>query len=609
MGPGLQTTNNGTLQIGIGGNTAGTGYSQLEVSGPLSLGGTLQLSQLNNFVPEVGDTFLIVQEDTAGPVSGTFSMLPPGTKIMVPGMNQFNQPITTTYQIEYNGGQFGNGVILTNLTSPTTVASTISQVEVPRGATAVNIGTWGDGRAADAVTLKASIGTIVQSGTNANGAWGWFYPTGSASPGSQQVTITADDGHGGVSTTMFTLTIDKDGSTTALTSSPNPVPVGQAVTFTATVTANAPGSGIPSGTVQFSGAGFPFNPGVATLDGTGKATFSATALQAGSQVITATYSGDSTFTPSTGNDSASPEVVSQGNTSTVLKSFAQSPVFGQQVIFTAAVSAVAPAAGSPDGTVTFMDGTTTLGTGTVGGGGRATFGTASLSVTGSPHTITATYNGSVSYIGSTSGSVSETVSKASTIGVVSSNTNPSVFGNTLTFTGSVRVLSPGSGFPTGTIIFLDGSHILSSQTLNAIAHATFSTSSLAVGKHIITVVYSGDGNFIKSGSIGYPQTVNTSGAPALVGDDVLALATARSLAGSSLPTANALLPDRPLAGPVTAATAQRNTVTATGILTSDRATAADAFFVQAQARLRLGGLPENWFNVLDDGNDLDSLNF
>src|SRR3984893_8787568 len=109
-------------------------------------------------------------------------MLPPGTSIMVAGKNEFNQPITTTYRIDYNGGQFSNSVILTNLTPPTTVASDNAQGEVPLGATAMNTGTWGDGRAADTVTLSASIGTIVQNGTNANGTWSWSYPTAGQSP-------------------------------------------------------------------------------------------------------------------------------------------------------------------------------------------------------------------------------------------------------------------------------------------------------------------------------------------------------------------------------------------------------------------------------------------
>src|SRR5262249_7354325 len=47
------------------------------------------------------------------------------------------------------------------------------------------------------------------------------------------------------------LTVAQDGTTTQVTSSASTVDYGQAVTLTATVTANAPGSGTPTGTVSF----------------------------------------------------------------------------------------------------------------------------------------------------------------------------------------------------------------------------------------------------------------------------------------------------------------------------------------------------------------------
>ena len=48
-----------------------------------------------------------------------------------------------------------------------------------------------------------------------------------------------------------TLTINKDATTTAATTSTTSSPMGQAVTITATVTANSPGSGTPTGSVEF----------------------------------------------------------------------------------------------------------------------------------------------------------------------------------------------------------------------------------------------------------------------------------------------------------------------------------------------------------------------
>jgi hypothetical protein len=54
----------------------------------------------------------------------------------------------------------------------------------------------------------------------------------------------------GSTSPVLTQTVNKVGTNTALTSSPNPSAVGQAVTFTATVT-SASGGGTPIGTVTF----------------------------------------------------------------------------------------------------------------------------------------------------------------------------------------------------------------------------------------------------------------------------------------------------------------------------------------------------------------------
>ena len=68
------------------------------------------------------------------------------------------------------------------------------------------------------------------------------------------------------------------------------------MTFTATVTANSPGSGTPTGTVDFydTTTNTDLTPGGVALS-SGTATFSTTSLAAGSHTIKATYSGDTNF--------------------------------------------------------------------------------------------------------------------------------------------------------------------------------------------------------------------------------------------------------------------------------------------------------------------------
>jgi hypothetical protein len=86
-------------------------------------------------------------------------------------------------------------------------------------------------------------------------------------------------------------------TTTTLTASTlSPLP-GQPVTFTATVTAQAANSNVPSGTVTFSIDGMP-QAAVPLVNGV--ATLTLSTLPFGQHAVTATYSGDVNFTASTG---------------------------------------------------------------------------------------------------------------------------------------------------------------------------------------------------------------------------------------------------------------------------------------------------------------------
>ena len=80
------------------------------------------------------------------------------------------------------------------------------------------------------------------------------------------------------------------------------------------------------------------------------------------------------------------------------------------------------------------------------------------------------------------------------------------FGQTITFTASVAPVS-GSGVPTGSVIFNDGGTQIGTGGLNSSGVAAFSTSSLGVGSHSVTAVYSGDANFSGSTSASVAVTV------------------------------------------------------------------------------------------------------
>ena len=151
-------------------------------------------------------------------------------------------------------------------------------------------------------------------------------------------------------------------TTTTVTSSLNPSAYAQSVTFTATV-APTVGTALPTGTVQFSVDGTAVG-GPVTLNSSGVATFTSSTLAVGTHSITAVYTPDSTsFTASSAT--ALSQVVNKatlgqnGLANITLTSSLNPSNVGQSVTFTATVPA------GVTGTVTFKDGATTLGTGTI----------------------------------------------------------------------------------------------------------------------------------------------------------------------------------------------------------------------------------------------------
>lgn len=64
---------NARLEMEIGGLTPGAGHDQLSSTGTVTLGGTLDVSLINGFVPGVGDRFTII-ESAVDPIAGTFNL-------------------------------------------------------------------------------------------------------------------------------------------------------------------------------------------------------------------------------------------------------------------------------------------------------------------------------------------------------------------------------------------------------------------------------------------------------------------------------------------------------------------------------------------------------
>ena len=287
---------------------------------------------------------------------------------------------------------------------------------------------------------------------------------------------------------------------TVVTSNRNPTAnFGQSITFTATVRP-VTGTGIPGGTVQFNIDGTNVG-GVLTLNAQGRATYTTNTLSAGPHNVIATYSGSAIFA---GGGSATfiQNVLPAATTLVMTKTPTGSSVFGQSVTFTARVTANA-ATGSVQFT---LDGVAVGAPVTPDATGRARFITNTLSV--STHTMSAVFTGTGNYLSSTSNLLSHVVNKANSRTVVTTSGTPAPRNTTVVFTATVTAVAPGVGIPAGTVQFRDGGVNMGSPVaLNSSGQAAFPTSTLSVGLHQISAVYSGDGNFNTSTSANRSQRI------------------------------------------------------------------------------------------------------
>ena len=181
-------------------------------------------------------------------------------------------------------------------------------------------------------------------------------------------------------------------------------------------------------------------------------------------------------------------------TSTTLSSSPSTSVYGQNVMLTAEVSS---ANGVPTGTVSFLDGGVSVGSGLLSGG-QATLALSTL--TAGSHSIIAAYGGDPTFAASSSAPLIETVSKASTTSTLSSSLPNSYYGQAVMFTATVSGASSGPSGPSGNVAFQDGQTTLNTIAVSSTGTASFTTSTLAPGPHSITAVYSGDASFTGSTS-------------------------------------------------------------------------------------------------------------
>ena len=274
---------------------------------------------------------------------------------------------------------------------------------------------------------------------------------------------------------------------------PAPVvtPIGPAVGATVTISETVP-TGV-TGTVTFYDGGAVIGTGTIV---SGVATMTTTTLPLGLNVITASTPANATYNAAT--SPATNVTVAKAAGSLTLTSSVNPAALSQAVTFTAAINAGA------SGSITFLDGATAIGTGTINASGIATFTTSSLAI--GSHSITAVFGGDANFSSVTSPVLTEVIGKVPAAIALTQSSSLELLGTTVTFTANVTAQVPT---PTGTVTIFDGATSLGSAPLSTngavvslalTGNASYATNALTAGTHTITAVYSGDTSFLTATS-------------------------------------------------------------------------------------------------------------
>jgi hypothetical protein len=344
-------------------------------------------------------------------------------------------------------------------------------------------------------------------------------------------------------------------STTLAATPASPQVAGTNVTLTATVANTTTPATTPVGSVQFVDGTANLGAPVA-VTGAGTATLATTALAVGTHSLTAVFIPTSTAN-FTGSTSAAVLYVinSAGGgattTPTSLTASASSVTSGSSVTFTATVSPTTAV-----GSVNFVEGTTTLGSGTVSGG-VATFSTSTLAV--GSHSVVATFvpTNAANFTVSSSSAVSVTVTTAGGGGTTSSQ-------NITTSVPAVGALSISSAAQTVSLPAVSlnaaGTLLTTSGTLNDVT--VTDTRNTAPGFSVTGQVtdFAGPGTAAINGfNLGWTPSVKSASGPTVTAGP--AVAPAPGIAPGANPT-------DPAQGLKTSRTLATGTGTGTAVLSA-----------------------------------------
>jgi hypothetical protein len=233
-------------------------------------------------------------------------------------------------------------------------------------------------------------------------------------------------------------------------------------------------------TITDNGSALPESP--LTVNSAGHLEDQTIQLTGGTHALVATYGGDISYNASPALNLPS-ITVTPAATSPTLAPSANPVSANQQVTLSVTIATQSNSTQGPTGTVTFKDGSNTIGTPqpvTPAGATSTAFaiGTASMTATFATtgtHSLTAVYGGDANYATSTTSAVSLAVGQTTTTTVTASPTSLPAGGGSVMLTATV--VGTGSGAsPSGMVQFMNGTTALSTaQPCSAVSGATSPT--------------------------------------------------------------------------------------------------------------------------------------
>jgi len=411
-----------------------------------------------------------------------------------------NQPVTITH---------GQSVSLNISVSPSAATGEVSLIGSPTTGSSVAMGQFAlQNGAANGTTTALAGGTSYQVKAHYAGD-SVYAPSDSASitvtvapePSTTLISIPTFDPNTGKETgnnppslvygSSYFARVDVGNASAALSFPAKPV-CAQLTCPTGIVTLSDSVSGGASGTFALNSEGYADDFNIQ--------------LSGGVHQLSASYPGDNSYKPSTGNYTLT---VTPAPTTSTIPFVPSIAVVGTQTSMSVAIDSNVLLGAVPTGTVTFYDGSTPIsGTVTLSGQAGTTSGGANLYATGTAnfstsgtHVITAKYSGDANYAGSTSPPSNISALYPTTAAENASATTVN-FGSTLTLTATV--ISPAKAPQmTGTFQFNSSGTITTltptlSTDMNGNQVLTASATVSPQNSNYVTMTYSGDSNYESS---------------------------------------------------------------------------------------------------------------